>query len=99
MNGPFAFGDSSCSRRAIISLPVPLSPWTRTVVASLATLRTRSITWRITALVPVTKSPTRLASATTAASDSTLRLRSCFSLALRTRERSASYSKSLVMKW
>ena len=57
------------------------------------------MTWRITALVPVTKSPTRLWSATCADSDSTWRLRSCFSLALRTSERSASYSKSLVMKW
>src|SRR4029453_10761244 len=53
MNGPSAFGDSSCSRRAIISLPVPLSPCTSTVVSSRATLRTRSMTWRMTALVPV----------------------------------------------
>jgi len=66
------------------------------VLDNRATLRTSSTTARVPPLGPSTNSRSSW-SATCADSVSTWRLRSCFTLALRTIDRSASYSKSFEM--
>ena len=96
MNGPSARSECRCSQRASSSLPVPLSPSTRTVADTLAILPASVMTSRIAPLRPTTNSRS-LCSATWADSVSTRRFRSCFSEAFLTSDLRASYSKSFVM--
>src|SRR5436190_4931404 len=50
MNGPSAHAEESCTKRAMRSFPVPLSPVIRTVDSTLAIVLARSTTCRISGL-------------------------------------------------
>jgi hypothetical protein len=51
-NGPWARGEASWIARATSSLPVPVSPWIRTVASLAATRASRANSSRIAVLAP-----------------------------------------------
>ncbi len=59
-NGPRARGEASCTARAATSLPVPVSPWMRSVESDDATRSSTAYTARISRLLP-TRSPNEVA--------------------------------------